>query len=79
MLPFSLGSSALSAVSGILVSRTGQYRLIMQISFAIFALGMGLMIRLTSTSSLYVLDRVRDLLLTYDIGRRRCSIRLCVR
>jgi hypothetical protein len=78
MLPFSLGASVLSAVSGLVVSRTGQYRPIMQGAFAVFALGMGLMIRLTSTSSLYVLARVPDLLLNDGTGRRRCFIRWCV-
>ncbi|KAF8228465.1 MFS general substrate transporter [Tricholoma matsutake] len=52
MLPYSLGASAFSALSGVLVSRTGQYRSLMQVAFAIFTLGMGLMIQLTNTSSL---------------------------
>jgi len=79
MLPFSLGCSAISAFSGILVSRTGQYRPLMQVAFAIFALGMGLMIQLTSTSSMYVLAKLSCMLLIHDTGRRKCSIRSCVR
>ncbi|KAF8637399.1 hypothetical protein AX17_002894 [Amanita inopinata Kibby_2008] len=52
MVPFSLGSSVLSIISGIIVSRTGQYRTVMQAAFAIFALGMGLMIRLDAYSNI---------------------------
>ncbi|KDR73516.1 hypothetical protein GALMADRAFT_614600 [Galerina marginata CBS 339.88] len=51
MLPFSLGCSLFSAVSGVIVSRTGQYRPVMWISFVIFAIGMGLMIMLDGHSS----------------------------
>ena len=47
-----------SASSGVLISRIGQYRTLIQVSFAIFALGMGLMIQLRSTSSTYVLTGV---------------------
>ena len=56
MLPYSLGAAAFSAMAGLLVSRTGQYRLLMQVSYAIFAVGMGLMIQLRSTSSQYALN-----------------------
>ncbi|KAG6833709.1 hypothetical protein H0H87_002907 [Tephrocybe sp. NHM501043] len=51
MLPFSLGSSFSSALSGMIVSRTGQYRPTLWIAYAVFAIGMGLMIMLDSTSS----------------------------
>ncbi|KAF8911966.1 MFS amino acid permease [Gymnopilus junonius] len=51
MLPFSLGSAAFSAISGVIVSRTGQYRPVMWIAYAIFTTGMGLMTMLSSTSS----------------------------
>ncbi|CAA7271543.1 unnamed protein product [Cyclocybe aegerita] len=51
MLPYSLGCALLSAVSGVLVSRTGKYRPVMWVSFAIFTLGMGLMIMLDGTST----------------------------
>ncbi|KAF8163478.1 MFS amino acid permease [Crassisporium funariophilum] len=51
MLPFSLGCAVFSAISGVLVSRTGQYRPVMWVSFAIFTTGMGLMIMLDGTST----------------------------
>jgi len=51
MLPYSLGCALTSAVSGVLVSRTGQYRSVMWVAYLIFTLGMGLMIMLDSTSS----------------------------
>ncbi|KJA27390.1 hypothetical protein HYPSUDRAFT_35275 [Hypholoma sublateritium FD-334 SS-4] len=54
MLPYSLGCAATSAVSGIVVSRTGQYRPVMWVAFAIFATGMGLMTMLDSLSSVAV-------------------------
>ncbi|KAF8892484.1 MFS amino acid permease [Infundibulicybe gibba] len=51
MLPFSLGAAIFSAVGGIIVSRTGQYRIVMWAAFAIFTLGYGLMTMLDNTSS----------------------------
>ena len=54
MLPFSLGCAVMSIVSGIVVSRTGQYRPVMWVSYAIFAAGMGLMIMLGDDSTTYV-------------------------
>ncbi|KAJ3574818.1 hypothetical protein NP233_g1504 [Leucocoprinus birnbaumii] len=51
MLPYSLGCSVTSALSGILVTRTGSYRMVIWVSYAVFTLGMGLMIMLTGTSS----------------------------
>lgn len=45
----------MSALSGILVARIGKYRFIMQIAFAVFIIGMGLMTRLSADSSTYVL------------------------
>lgn len=51
MLPFSLGCAVTSAVAGIVVSRTGQYRPVMWGAFAVFTLGMGLMTMLDSHSS----------------------------
>lgn len=51
MIPYSLGGAALSAISGVVVSRTGQYRIIMQIAYAFFTLGMGLMTRLDAYSN----------------------------
>ena len=51
MLPYSLGSSLLSAFGGVLVSRTHKYRPIMWVSWAVMAIGYGLMIRLDDQSS----------------------------
>ncbi|KAL0946650.1 hypothetical protein HGRIS_012844 [Hohenbuehelia grisea] len=51
MLPFSMGGALFSAVSGIVVSRTGQYRYVMWVAWAIFTLGYGLMSRLDDTSN----------------------------
>ncbi|KAF8623555.1 hypothetical protein AX15_006326 [Amanita polypyramis BW_CC] len=52
MLPYSLGAALVSATTGMIVTRTGEYRIIMQIAFAVFTLGMGLMIRLNAYSNL---------------------------
>ncbi|RDB21176.1 putative transporter C3H1.06c [Hypsizygus marmoreus] len=51
MLPYSLGCALTSAVSGILVSRTGQYRPTIWAAFAVFTVGLGLMFRLDGFSS----------------------------
>ncbi|KAF5381014.1 hypothetical protein D9615_004058 [Tricholomella constricta] len=51
MLPFSLGCSVTSALGGMLVSRTGQYRPTMWVAYAVFAVGLGLMFMLDGTSS----------------------------
>ncbi|RXW18730.1 hypothetical protein EST38_g7128 [Candolleomyces aberdarensis] len=51
MLPYSLGCALTSAVAGIIVTRTGRYREMMWISFAVFAIGMGLMTMLDGSSS----------------------------
>ncbi|TBU32477.1 MFS amino acid permease [Dichomitus squalens] len=51
MLPFSLGSAAMSIVSGQIVSRTGRWRPVMWISWAIMTLGWGLMIMLDDTAN----------------------------
>ncbi|SJL00547.1 related to multidrug resistance proteins [Armillaria ostoyae] len=51
MLPFSLGSSLTSATMGYVVSRTGEYRPVIWISWAVFTLGYGLMIMLDSYSN----------------------------
>jgi hypothetical protein len=53
MIPFSLGGAMISAISGMIVARTGQYRIVMQVAFAIFTLGMGLMTRLDAFSNEY--------------------------
>ncbi|KAF8743642.1 hypothetical protein AX14_001699 [Amanita brunnescens Koide BX004] len=51
MLPYSFASSVMSALSGVAMSRIGQYRIIMQFAFAVFTIGMGLMTRLDGNSS----------------------------
>ncbi|KAJ3814948.1 MFS general substrate transporter [Lentinula aff. lateritia] len=51
MLPFSLGSAFMSAISGVVVSKTREYRLVMWISWAIFVVGYGLMTMLDSHSN----------------------------
>ncbi|KAI0928708.1 hypothetical protein AcW1_005878 [Taiwanofungus camphoratus] len=51
MLPYSLGSALFSAGSGQLVSRTGHWRPLMWIAWAIYLLGEGLMIMLKETSN----------------------------
>jgi hypothetical protein len=54
MIPFSLGAASFSAISGIIVTRTGEYRLVMWIAFAVFTIGYGLMIMLDAYSPMYV-------------------------
>ncbi|KAJ3763861.1 MFS general substrate transporter [Lentinula raphanica] len=58
MLPFSLGSALTSAISGVVVSRTGEYRLVMWISWAIFVVGYGLMTMLDSFSNTSLMRNV---------------------
>jgi len=51
MIPFSFGAASFSAISGVIVTRTGEYRLLMWIAFALFTVGYGLMIMLDAYSS----------------------------
>jgi len=51
MLPFSLGASLFSAISGIVVTKTGRYRPIIWLALAVFTLGYGLMYLLDSKSN----------------------------
>ncbi|KAH9842760.1 major facilitator superfamily domain-containing protein [Rhodofomes roseus] len=51
MLPYSLGSSIMSVVSGQIVARTGRWRPVMWVSWGMFTLGYGLMIMLSESSS----------------------------
>ncbi|KIJ16695.1 hypothetical protein PAXINDRAFT_168194, partial [Paxillus involutus ATCC 200175] len=51
MIPFSLGTSIISVVSGLILSKSGKYRVIMWVSYAVMTLGMGLMITLDYTSN----------------------------
>ncbi|KIK79858.1 hypothetical protein PAXRUDRAFT_260844 [Paxillus rubicundulus Ve08.2h10] len=50
-IPFQLGSSIVSVVSGIALSKSGKYRVIMWTSYVVMTLGMGLMSTLDYTSS----------------------------
>ncbi|KIJ16139.1 hypothetical protein PAXINDRAFT_113909 [Paxillus involutus ATCC 200175] len=50
-LPFSVGTSFASIVSGIALSKSGKYRVIIWTSYVVMTLGMGLMITLDYTSS----------------------------
>ncbi|KAH0826973.1 MFS general substrate transporter [Lanmaoa asiatica] len=54
MITFSLGTALVSIVSGQIMSRTGRYRPIIWVAYSVMTLGMGLMIMLDYTSSLYV-------------------------
>ncbi|RDX56815.1 MFS amino acid permease [Lentinus brumalis] len=51
MLPFSLVGAAMSIVSGQIISRTGSWRPVMWVAWAIMTLGYGLMITLDDTSN----------------------------
>ncbi len=51
MIPYSFGAAIFSALSGVVVSRTGQYRPVMWLAFAFFTIGYGLMVMLDSYSS----------------------------
>jgi len=51
MIPFSFSAAAFSALSGVLVSRTGQYRPVIWVSFAFFTIGYGLMTMLDAYST----------------------------
>ena len=82
MLPYSLGSAATSAISGVVVTRVGHYRPIIFISWAIMTLGFGLMIRLSNTSNQYVvyaLCRFPLLMLPFRTEQNRCYIHLSLR
>ncbi|PIL23975.1 MFS general substrate transporter [Ganoderma sinense ZZ0214-1] len=52
MLPFSLSGALMSIVSGQIISRTGRWRPVMWVSWAIMVLGWGLMITLDDTSNI---------------------------
>ncbi len=53
-LPYSLGAALTSGLSGVIVSYIGQYRIMLQLGFAILTVGMGLMSKLDAYSSTYV-------------------------
>jgi len=52
MLPFSLGAAMSSAIGGMIITRTGQYRPVVWTAWAVMTLGFGLMFQLSNTSSL---------------------------
>ncbi|EEB89152.1 hypothetical protein MPER_12785, partial [Moniliophthora perniciosa FA553] len=52
MLPFSLGGALVSAISGVIITRFGEYRIVMWIAWSIFTLGYGLMTMLDSYSNI---------------------------
>ncbi|KAG1875104.1 major facilitator superfamily domain-containing protein [Suillus tomentosus] len=52
MLPYSLTTSLMSAVSGIVVTRTGSYRPAIWFGWSVMTLGWGLMIMLDNTSTI---------------------------
>jgi hypothetical protein len=64
MLPYSLSSALMSAVSGIVVTRTGSYRPTMWFGWFVMTLGWGLMIMLDSTSTKYVHIHCRSRVIT---------------
>ncbi|OJA14842.1 hypothetical protein AZE42_00766 [Rhizopogon vesiculosus] len=51
MLPYSLGCSVTSAITGIIVTRTGSYRPIMWFGWTVMTLGWGIMIMLDNTTN----------------------------
>ncbi|UZJ56504.1 hypothetical protein CBS101457_005824 [Exobasidium rhododendri] len=67
MLPFSLVSALTSAASGFLVTYLGRYRIIMQASFALFTVGMGLMTMLVANTSV-ALQEVYPLIAGIGLG-----------
>ena len=64
MLSYSLGCAAASTLSGLWVSRTGQYRPTMWAAYAVSTVGLGVMCMLDGTSSTYVYKMRKDLWLT---------------
>ena len=52
MLPFSLSGAVQSALSGMVVTRTGSYRPIIWGGWAVMTIGWGLMVMLDSTSGM---------------------------
>jgi hypothetical protein len=67
MLPYSLSSALMSAVSGMVVTRTGSYRPIMWFGWSVMTLGWGLMIMLDSTSTKYVYSHCRSQVITITL------------
>ncbi|KDQ18065.1 hypothetical protein BOTBODRAFT_29384 [Botryobasidium botryosum FD-172 SS1] len=67
MLPFSFGMAAWSILVGVVINRTGDYRLIFRLSWALATLGFGLMTMLSSISSL-ALQLIYPLITGVGIG-----------
>ncbi|KAF8586490.1 MFS general substrate transporter [Ramaria rubella] len=67
MLTYSLGSSFMSAATGVLVSKTGDYRYVLWVCWGIACLGTGLMIMLDDTTST-ALKEVFPLIAAIGIG-----------
>ncbi|KIJ16698.1 hypothetical protein PAXINDRAFT_112681 [Paxillus involutus ATCC 200175] len=69
-IPFQLGAAIISIVSGLVLSKSGKYRVIMWTSYVLMTLGMGLMITLDYTSSEYVLhfQNIFPLIASLGIG-----------
>ena len=55
MIPYSLGSSVVSATSGVVVSHIGKYRQIIWLGFFLMTIGYGLITKLDDTSNMSVL------------------------
>lgn len=68
MLPYSLSCALMSAVSGMVVTRTGSYRPTMWVGWSVMTLGWGLMIMLDSTSTKYVYSHCRSLVITITLS-----------
>lgn len=72
MIPYSLGSSVVSATSGIVVSHIGKYRQIIWLGFFLMTIGYGLMTKLDDTSNMSVLV-TPDIPSPTDFLQRRAS------
>ncbi|KAF9242116.1 MFS general substrate transporter [Melanogaster broomeanus] len=67
MLPFSLGTALISIVAGIIMTKTGKYRISIWTAYVVMSLGMGLMIMLDYTSSIAE-QEIYPLIATLGIG-----------
>jgi hypothetical protein len=54
MIPYSFASSITSIIGGLLIAKTGRYRVIIWVAWAIMVLGYGLLTMLSERSSVYV-------------------------
>ncbi|KAH8836107.1 MFS amino acid permease [Flagelloscypha sp. PMI_526] len=67
MIAYSLGCSLTSALTGILTSKTGDYKIIIIVSYGVFTLGMGLMIMLNEKTPI-ALQEVFPLIAALGLG-----------